>query len=97
MCYNRFMTTRKLESTNRKIGELFLNYRKSLTDLPKTREGFIENRSRIYFDYEPWISEKSLSNYETGKNIPSLAMLRKLAIAYEIDVMDLIRDLFKYL
>lgn len=87
------MTARKIENTNYKLGDLLRNYRKRLSDLPSSRQQFIENRSLVYFNNEEWISEKTLANYETGKNIPSLENLKKLAIALEVDPLELFKDI----
>ena len=84
------MTSRKYENQNKKVGELLKKYREQLTDIPKSRQAFIDDRSENYFDGEEWISERTLMNYEKGKNIPSLKSLKKLTIALEVDLNELI-------
>lgn len=44
-----------------------------------------------------WISEKTLMNYELGKNIPSLKYLKRLAAAYEASVIELIKEILPYI
>ncbi|MFR6318957.1 MAG: helix-turn-helix domain-containing protein [Streptococcus salivarius] len=68
-----------------------------LTDLPRSRQGFIDDRSKKYFGYEEWISEKTLSNYENGKNIPSLENIRNLSIALEIDELEFVKEILDLL
>lgn len=87
------MTKRKIENQNKKLGELIKNKRLELTDISSSRQQFIDDRSEKYFNSEEWISEKTLTNYETGKNIPSLQNLKKLAIALEIDVVELFKEM----
>lgn len=87
------MTKRKVENQNKKLGELIKNKRLELTDISSSRQQFIDNRGEKYFNSEEWISEKTLANYETGKNIPSLQNLKKLAIALEIDVVELFKEM----
>ncbi|AWN18010.1 helix-turn-helix domain-containing protein [Streptococcus sobrinus] len=89
------MTIRKLNNFNYDIGNLLYDYRKRLTDLPKSRRGFIDNRSKAYFNGEEWISEKTLINYENGKNVPSLQNLKKLALALEVDESELVAEILK--
>lgn len=91
------MSVRKIENTNFEVGNIIRRYREALVDLPKSRKGFIDNRSQIYFGCEEWISEKSLSNYENGKNIPSLEMIKKLAIAMEVDELQFVAELLNCL
>lgn len=87
------MTTRKEQ--NYELGQLILEYREKLTDLPKSRQEFINERSRTYFNNEEWISEKTLANYENGRNIPSLENIPKLALALEIDPLELVSEILK--
>lgn len=97
MCYNGGMTNRKVENQNKEIGDLIQNYRKQLLDIPRTRQGFIDDRSEKYFDNKEWISEKTLLNYETGKNVPSIQNIKKLAVALEIDPLKLIEEILELL
>ena len=92
------MTVRKKENHNYKIGELLYNYRLRLTDISKSRRLFIDDRGAKFFGGDRlWISEKTLSNYETGKNVPSLDNLRKLAIALEVDINKLVMEVIELL
>lgn len=91
------MTKRKLEHQNKKIGLLLKKYRLELTDISSSRQKFIDDRSRKYFDYEDWISEKTLMNYETGKNVPTLQNLKKLSIALEVDISKLFAEIIELL
>ncbi|WP_338346830.1 helix-turn-helix transcriptional regulator [Fructobacillus cardui] len=69
--------------------------RKELKDIPKSRIGFIEDRSIKLFNNEEWISEKTLCNYELGKNIPSIENLVMLAAALEVDKKYLFEEVTK--
>ncbi|HEM6082776.1 helix-turn-helix domain-containing protein [Streptococcus suis] len=89
------MSVRK--NINYQLGNKIIGYRKRLNDLPKTRQGFIENRSQLFFGSGEWISEKSLANYENGRNIPSLEMVKKLAVAFEVDEVQFVTDLLSCL
>lgn len=91
------MTVRKFKTQNYEIGDLLRAYRLRLTDIPKSRQAFIDDRSKKFFDNVEWISEKSLGNYENGKNIPSLPNLKKLAIALEVDIEELLIKIVKLL
>lgn len=91
------MTKRKNENQHKQLGELLKKHRLELTDIAPSRQKFIEDRSQKYFNSEEWISEKSLMNYETGKNIPSLQNLKKLAIALERDVHELFSEIINLL
>lgn len=81
----------------KEIGMLIKEYRMKLTDIPKSRQSFIDDRSKKYFNNEEWISEKTLTNYETGKNIPNLQNIKKLAVALEVDVLELISKMLDFL
>ncbi|MBC1470764.1 MULTISPECIES: helix-turn-helix domain-containing protein [Listeria] len=91
------MTTRKEKNQNQEIGNLLKSYRMKLTDIPRSRQNFINDRSEKYFGYEEWISEKTLMNYETGKNIPSLQSLKKLSIALEVDLLEFLSEIMSLL
>lgn len=60
------MTLRKDETQRRAIGDLIKKHRLCLTDLPRSRQGFIDDRSQKYFDYEDWIVKK---HYLTTKMV----------------------------
>lgn len=91
------MTKRKIENQNKQLGELIKNKRLKLTDISQSRQRFIDDRSEKYFNSEEWISEKTLTNYETGKNVPSLQNLKKLAIALEIGIVELFEEIIDLL
>lgn len=91
------MTKRKNSTQIKKIGKLIKSYRIRLTDIPKSRQKFIDDRSKKYFNNEEWISEKTLTNYETGKNLPSLANIKNLSTALEIDSLELVSKLLDLL
>ncbi len=91
------MTMRKTDNQMKEIGMLIKEYRMKLTDIPKSRQSFIDDRSKKYFNNEEWISEKTLTNYETGKNIPNLQNIKKLAVALEVDVLELISKMLDFL
>lgn len=91
------MTLRKNETQRKAIGDLIKKHRLCLTDLPRSRQGFIDDCSKKYFGYEEWISEKTLSNYENGKNIPSLENIRNLSIALEIDELEFVKEILDLL
>lgn len=91
------MTKRKNENQNKQLGELLKSYRLELTDIASSRQKFIDDRSQKYFNSEEWISEKTLMNYETGKNIPSLQNLKKLAIALEMNIQELFSEIIDLL
>ena len=95
MWYNNDMTRRKKNNQNIEVGNLIYEYRKKLTDIPKSRQGFIDDRSAKFFNNEEWISEKTFGNYETGQNIPSLENLKKLSVALEVDTLELIAEILK--
>lgn len=88
---------RKTDNQMKEIGMLIKEYRMKLTDIPKSRQSFIDDRSKKYFNNEEWISEKTLTNYETGKNIPNLQNIKKLAVALEVDVLELISKMLDFL
>lgn len=91
------MTIRKEENRNKDVGQVLQKYRLRLTDISKSRQAFIDDRSRKFFDNTEWISEKTLGNYETGKNIPTLLNLKKLSIALEVDIEELLTEIVRLL
>ncbi|KDA45665.1 helix-turn-helix domain-containing protein [Ligilactobacillus animalis] len=91
------MTIRKEENRNKDVGQVLQKYRLRLTDIPKSRQAFIDDRSRKFFDNTEWISEKTLGNYETGKNIPTLLNLKKLSMALEVDIEELLTEIVRLL
>lgn len=91
------MTIRHHTNFNLEIGYLLESYRRRLTDLPQSRQKFIDDRSNVYFGGEEWISEKTLANYENGKNVPTLKNIKKLAVALEVDEIEFIKEILKYI
>lgn len=88
------MVQKKIKIENNLIGEELKDYRlgmgytiKELIQIP-IKEGRLDKN---------WISERSISNFEQGYNIPSLPTLKRLAIAYQIELIDLIEDIEDYL
>lgn len=78
-----------------KIGKLIEEKRKIISS--DSRERFIEERSEIMFCNESWISLRHLANIEEGKNLPSIEMLIKLAIALEVEPIDLFGEIYSIL
>lgn len=91
------MTIRKKENQNKELGQLLKGLRLDLNDIKKTRQAFIDDRSEKFFDNIEWISEKTLQNYENGKNIPTIPNLLKLAVALEIDDTELFKKIKRIL
>lgn len=89
------MTIRQKSTENRELGQFLKQLRKGLKDIPTSRMGFIEDRSAKRFNNEEWISEKTLGNYESGKNIPSLKGLVMLAAALGVDKGYLFEEVVK--
>lgn len=88
------MVQKKVKIVSNLIGEELKDYRlgmgytiRELIQIP-VQEGRLENN---------WISERSVSNFEQGYNIPNLSTLKKLAVAYQIELTDLIEDIEDYL
>lgn len=88
------MIKKSITSTYNKIGQIFKNHRmqlnysiKQLVYVPIS-EGILA---------KGWISERSISNFEKGHNMPNLISLNKLATAYQMDLIDLIVELEPYL
>ena len=98
------LTIIKTQTPNFELGKIFINPREAL-NIGDSRADFINDRDEILFNYEytdsygngSWISEKTLMNYELGKNIPTLKMLKRLAAAYEVDTIDLIKEVLPFI
>lgn len=75
------------------IGDLIREKRLSLGYEYKTRDSFIEDRSRNLFNNDPWISSRYLSNIELGKNQMSIEKLIQISAALEEDPVDLFREI----
>lgn len=78
-----------------RVGELLSDKRKALGPLYKTREHFIEIRSKELFGDENWISPRHLANLELGKNWISIEKLLVLATALEEDPVDLFEEIIQ--
>ena len=90
------MTKRKNKTDNQEeIGKILKNHREDLEY--SSRIEFIQATVDMGLLEEDWISEKSLSNIEIGYNMPSLRTLKKLSIALQIDLMDLISEIIDYI
>lgn len=76
-----------------KIGQLLLEKRRLLGKNYSSREKFIYNRSQELFGGEDWISIRHLTNLELGKNLPSIDMFITLSYTYEVDPVELFREL----
>ena len=63
--------------------------------LKKLRCGL--NLSQERFGVKAGISGKSVSAYETGRCIPSVRVLRRIANEYNVDIAELSNDSRKYL
>lgn len=99
------LTVRKNKNYSYEIGKILHQHRLQLTDIPNQRMAFISDRDTRLFNWEytdengegSWISEKTLMNYELGKNIPSLKYLKRLAYAYEMEPVELFAEILPYL
>ncbi|MDR0299265.1 MAG: helix-turn-helix transcriptional regulator [Streptococcaceae bacterium] len=76
-----------------KIQEL----RERLTDIKGGRRGFINYSSLHFFGGEDWISVKTLTNYELGKNTPSLEYAKKLSVALQMNFTEFISEIDDYI
>lgn len=90
-------TKKKLQENIIEIGKIIKSHRKSLITKNTSRDYFISDRISMGLLPDGWISEKTLSNIENGRNLPSLITLKKLSIALEIDFIDLVKEIEKYL
>lgn len=78
-----------------RVGELLTQKRKALGKDYRSRENFIQQRSREVFDGVPWISVRHLSSLESGKNWISIEMLIQHAYALEMDPVELFGELLQ--
>ncbi|AYM04038.1 XRE family transcriptional regulator [Levilactobacillus brevis] len=62
-----------------------------------SREYFIEDRIETGLLSEGWISAKSLTNIELGKNFPSYTSLKLLSTALEVDFLILLEAVGPYM
>ena len=92
------MTAKKeLQKNTIEIGKIIKSHRMSLMTKRSSRDYFINDRSSMGLLPVDWISTKTLSNIENGRNLPSLITLKKLSSALEIDFIDLVKEIEKYL
>lgn len=94
------MTKRILKSRSRnliQIGEIIKKHRLHLSLKKKSRSFFIDDRVNKGLLEPEWISEKTLSNIENGYNMPSLSTLKLLAIALEVDFIELVKEIEEYI
>ena len=92
------MTKKQLLTKNAiNIGNIIKKYRLELSPEKKSRQYFIDDRVKKQLLPVDWISEKSLSNIENGYNVPSLATLKYLSIALEVDFSTLINAIEEYI
>lgn len=75
------------------IGELLSRKRKALGEQYKTREQFIDLRAEELFGGEAWISSRHLANIELGKNWISFEKFFALALALEVDSLELFKEI----
>lgn len=79
------------------IGKIIYKHRMNLSLEHSSRDYFINDRSNINILPNNWISSKSLTNIELGKNFPSYTALKLLSVALEIDFIDLIKEVDPYM
>lgn len=80
-----------------KIGQILKNHRLRLSLSNSSRQFFIEDRIKKGLLEDGEISEKTLSNIENGYNLPNLITLKYLAVALEVDFIELIREIAPYI
>ena len=91
------MTIKRKYDPASELGKKIQELRERLTDIKGGRQCFIDYASANFFGNEDWISVKTLTNYELGKNVPSLANAKKLSIALQIDFLDFILEIENYI
>lgn len=79
------------------LGKILKEYRMQLSLKTNSRQFFIDDRVEKNLLDEGWISEKTLTNIENGHNLPSLITLKHLAFALEVDFLELIGAIEKYI
>ncbi|MGA3463270.1 helix-turn-helix domain-containing protein, partial [Lactiplantibacillus plantarum] len=80
-----------------KIGRIIYQHRLELSLNHTSREYFVQERSQVGLLPENWISTKSLTNIELGKNFPSYTSLNLLATALEVDFWQLLKEVSPYM
>ncbi|KZU12352.1 MULTISPECIES: XRE family transcriptional regulator [Lactiplantibacillus] len=92
------MTIRSERDSNaEEIGRIIYQHRLELSLDRKSREYFIDERAQVGLLPDNWISTKSLTNIELGKNFPSYTSLRLLATALEVDFWQLLQEVGPYM
>lgn len=92
------MTKKKQRTQNNiEIGNIFYEYRKQLSLNNASRVYFIADRVDKGLLEEGWISEKTLTNIENGHNLPNLFTLKLLAVALEVDFIELVKAIEPHL
>lgn len=94
------MTIRKKQNSEEnliEIGKIIQEHRRRLTLDKSSRKFFLENRVAIGLWDKEYITEKTLTNIELGKNLPNLITLNRLATALEVDLIDLVAEMKSYL
>lgn len=98
--YNKNMTIRKNKKSEEnlvEIGNVIYKHRKRLSLEKSSRKFFLENREAIGLWDQEYITEKTLTNIELGKNLPSLTTLNYLATALEVDLIELVVEIEPFL
>jgi len=91
------MTIRNRNNHNYELGNKIRELRERLSDINGGMQGFIDYASDNLFGGEEWISLKTLSNYELGKNVPNLSNAKKLSVALQMDLSDFIAEIEDYI
>jgi transcriptional regulator with XRE-family HTH domain len=89
------MTLRVSTEKTKHFGSIISQLR--LASNGSSREKFLEDVADAGLLPPNWLSIKSLANIENGYNIPSLKTLKYLAIALNIDFIDLIQEIEPYI
>jgi len=87
----------KKEKNLKMIGQILMRYREALNLERKGRAYFIEDRVKKNLLPENWISEKTLTNFENGNNMPKIKNFKYLAIAFEIEFITLMKAIEPFL
>lgn len=79
------------------LGEILKNKRLDLSLEKKSREYFLKDRIDKGLIEDSSISIETLKNIENGKTMPSISTLKILAIAFEVDLNELIDLIYDYI
>ena len=79
------------------LGEILKNKRLDLSLEKKSREFFLKDRIDKGLIEDSSISIATLKNIENGKTMPSISTLKILAIAFEVDLNELIDLIYDYI